>query len=380
MNRNGWGLWDDRGFLLFPDPQTLHQASDYLLTETIDQLEVTAHTLPDKIEGRKVRVMLDSLPLFDLTPLEHAPESSIARAFQIYSYFASAYIHAPDAPSAHRLPQQIAVPLVNLSEMVARPPIMAYADYNLANWVRLDPKKPIVVENMRLLQKFTHLPDSAWFSLIHVQIEAEATPALMATLAAQAAMSTHDDAALLDALESIASTLDTMRKTLQRMPEGCQPHRYYHEIRPYMLGFSDVIYEGVAEYENKPQTFLGETGAQSSIIPMLVQFLGLQHERNTLTQYLRIMHDYMPQAHRRLLARIDADQLRDYVAQNREELLLQDAYNHTLQRLSAFRQLHLRFAASYIANQSSDSIGTGGTNYMDWLQRLIDETETQRIE
>jgi hypothetical protein len=39
--------------------------------------------------------------------------------------------------------------------------------------------------------------------------------------------------------------------------------------------------------------------------------------------------------------------------------------------------MHLRFAASDIANQSPVRIGTGGTEFMRWLQQLIEETEAQ---
>ncbi|MEO1163475.1 MAG: hypothetical protein AAFV98_06830 [Chloroflexota bacterium] len=37
------------------------------------------------------------------------------------------------------------------------------------------------------------------------------------------------------------------------------------------------------------------------------------------------------------------------------------------------------FVASYIANQSADSLGTGGTDFMHWLQQLIDETQAHLI-
>lgn len=379
MNHNGWGLWEDRGFLLAPDPHTLHAAAAYLSAETIDELETYGARLPDEVENRRVRTALAALSLHDMAGLRAAPDAHIARAFQLYSFFASAYIHAPDAQPASILPAQLAVPLVQLSEFVSRPPIMAYADYNLANWVRIDAEKPITVENLRLLQQFTHLPDAAWFSLIHVEIEALAAPALLAIFDAQKAIVTHDHAALIAVLATVAAALDAMAATLRRMPEGCHPHTYYHRIRPYLFGFAGVIYEGVAEYEGQPQHFRGETGAQSTVIPALVQFLGVRHERSDLTQHLRIMRDYMPRPHRKLLGRIDADQLRAHIGAYKGQSALQEAYQHTLQRLVAFRKLHLRFAASYIANQSPERRGTGGTAFVDWLQQLIDETETQGI-
>ena len=104
--------------------------------------------------------------------------------------------------------------------------------------------------------------------------------------------------------------------------------------------------------------------------------MGLAHEENNMTQYLSIMQDYMPEPHRDLIRGIKSDALRKTIQIVNQAPLI-DLYNATLQQLLAFRKLHIRYAASYIANQSSDSVGTGGTEFMVWLQQLIDETEAQ---
>ena len=51
------------------------------------------------------------------------------------------------------------------------------------------------------------------------------------------------------------------------MPEKCDPYVYYHRVRPYIFGTKDnpdlkkgLIYEN--QFDNKPQFFRGETGAQ----------------------------------------------------------------------------------------------------------------------
>ena len=58
------------------------------------------------------------------------------------------------------------------------------------------------------------------------------------------------------------------------MPEKCDPYIYYHRVRPFIFGTKDnpdlrngLIYEN--QFNNKPQFFRGETGAQSSIMPFL---------------------------------------------------------------------------------------------------------------
>src|SRR5690606_5481657 len=126
------------------------------------------------------------------------------------------------------------------------------------------------------------------------------------------------------------------------------------------------------------QSFVGETGAQSSIIPALVRVLGVSHQETTMTKYLHIMQDYMPKPHRDFIQGIKPGALRDYI-QTVQNTSLINAYNETLQQLLSFRKMHIRYAASYIANQSPDSLGTGGTEFMPWLQKLIDETEVQLL-
>ena len=67
-------------------------------------------------------------------------------------------------------------------------------------------------------------------------------------------------------------SLKNVNTIFSKMPEKCDPYVYYHRVRPYIFGTKDnpvlkkgLIYEN--QFDNKPQFFRGETGAQSSIIP-----------------------------------------------------------------------------------------------------------------
>ena len=40
--------------------------------------------------------------------------------------------------------------------------------------------------------------------------------------------------------------LRSMNRTLNRMPEGCSPEVYFRKVRPYIFGFTDIIYEAAA--------------------------------------------------------------------------------------------------------------------------------------
>ncbi|MEO1643744.1 MAG: hypothetical protein AAFR67_01055 [Chloroflexota bacterium] len=372
-----WQPSPEMGFLIQPSP--LPSLADYLSPEIAQHLDSISATLSTDIAEGTIRQTLDKLPIYDVTGLIAEGQSlAIERACQLYCYFASTYVFMPNAKPATKIPAGVAIPLVQLSDAVERPPILSYAPYTLANWQKIDPHGDIVVDNLRLLQKFIDKRDAAWFTLIHVDIEKRAAPAVGAipTLLTAVAQNDHDTVSM--SLMVIHDALLAMMTTLKRMPEHCHPQVYYHEVRPYIFGFEDVIYEGVEKFGGKAQSFRGETGAQSAIIPALVRALGLSHEETSMTQHLRIMQGYMPRPHRDFIISIDGNAVRGYIVQQKNTPL-RDVYNETLQQLLAFRKMHLRFAASYIANQSADSLGTGGTDFMHWLQQLIDETQAHLI-
>jgi len=169
-----------------------------------------------------------------------------------------------------------------------------------------------------------------------------------------------------------------MIATFKRITEQCRPEYYFHTLRPYLFGFTNVVYEGVDAFGGAPQTFAGETGAQSSAIPAIRALLGIEHNEGGLTTYLTEMVDHMPIPHREFLASIDSDAIRSYViTQGKPEL--SSAYNACLNGVLEFRSLHLNMARSYIASRMENPTGTGGTDFMHWLTLLRDETAEQMV-
>ena len=61
---------------------------------------------------------------------------------------------------------------------------------------------------------------------------------------------------------------------------------------------------------------------------------------------------------------------------------IREARRAALAALATFRRTHLRVVSEYLApeGQNPVSLGTGGTNFKVWLQRLIDEAETAASE
>ncbi len=125
----------------------------------------------------------------------------------------------------------------------------------------------------------------------------------------QAAASNHDLQAIRDALTTTGMALDTMRATLARMPEKCDPLIYYKRVRLPASGWRNnpalphgLVYQGVSK---TPMELYGATGAQSSVLPALDGALGVEHPAKGtpahLSAYLKVMRGHMPRDHRALL-------------------------------------------------------------------------------
>ncbi|MEM7032210.1 MAG: hypothetical protein AAF629_21850 [Chloroflexota bacterium] len=380
MEQPCWAFSQDRGFLMNPDPiKDLRTVNTPLTSESVDHLQTLAEQLPDLIRNQQIRSQIDALPVYPIHWLGETDDSHLVeRLFQIYAHLAQAYVWCENDNPMKHIPAGVAVPFVALAKLVDRPPIIPYAMTALSNYHRLELQGPIEVENLRCVQKMIDIPDETWFHIVHIEIEAHAGGAIHACLIATTAAEEANTEAAMTALHKVADGIDKMIRTFKRMPEGCSPDVYYHTLRPYLFGFDDIVYEGVTEFGGKPQSFRGETGAQSTAVPALKTFLGLQHAPGGLSEHLEIMQDYMPKPHREFLHAINPTLIRDFVIQQKNASL-RDAYNHCLDRIVSFRSLHLHFAHSYIASKVENPMGTGGTDFMHWLKQLRDETKEQLI-
>lgn len=365
-----WQL-HERGFLPTPDP--LPRLTD----PDLKPLERLGADLPQLTHERQFRARsgdyLNPAPDWDAL-LASRPDAEIERLFLLFSYFASAYVHAPGLPATDRLPAAIAGPLVRLADKLERPPILSYASYCLHNWQRIDKAGPIALGNIQLTQNFS-MPgdgksDEDWFILVHVDIEARASGALNAFHSIKPALDRGDVPTVENNLHAAALSMNAMNATLNRMPEACSPDVYFRKVRPYIFGFTNVIYEDC--FGNEPQSYRGETGAQSSIVPTVLMALGIKHQDSLLTAHLSDMQNYMPAPHRQFIR--GTVSVRDFVVAHGGEL--KDWYNACLDELIAFRSRHFEYAINYIEKKEANPIATGGTPYVPWLRQLIEETKT----
>lgn len=372
----------ERGFLPEQDPERALPAPLALWQEL-------ASELPKRLAAQRVRTAVSSLPRFELTALRSLVEERAA--MRVLSFVAHAYVWEGASPAA-ALPRQLAAPWAALARRLGRPPILSYGSYALDNWRRFDPRGPLTVDNLAILQNFLGGQDEDWFIVIHVEIEAHAAKALRAALPALAAAGAGDVGSLTARLEEVAASLEAMLASLRRMPERCDPYIYFHRVRPFIHGWKNhpalpdgVAYEGAAELSG-PQRLRGETGAQSTIVPVMDALLGIAHAPDPLREYLDEMRAYMPPGHRAFLAHIEgAGSVRAAVRDSRDSHPeLAEIYDACLHWLEAFRSLHLEYAASYIHAQAGgganpSDVGTGGTPFMRYLAKHRDETAGQRL-
>ena len=354
------------------------------------------HELPKLLSTRQVRQCIDEQQsLLPSIPSSWRDDECRA-AMRILSFAGHAYVWETPGQPAVTLPSHLARPWYEIARKLGRPPILSYASYALDNWRRLDPTKPIQLDNIVLLQNFLGGLDEEWFVVVHIQIERQAGPGLEGLVRAiNGAVKEKEDEVLLG-LQALASAQTAMRDTLLRMKERCDPYVYYTRVRPYIHGWKNspslpagLIYDQVEAYAQQPQQFRGETGAQSSIVPCLDAGLGIHHAPDPLTVYLQEMREYMPPRHRAFLQALESKTdsqgralLSGYVHDRKQrQPELWSAYCVCVSLLAQFREIHIGYADSYIHRQHQTSatnptaVGTGGTPFMTYLQKHLDETK-----
>ena len=364
----------------------------YLTDKNQDEqtLEDLAVAIPKLLLTNKIRHQIDQLPEdFFSHDLNKYSEVELRLLNVQFSFLAHAYVWGDLAPSKV-LCKSIALPWSNISEKLGRPPILSYASYCLDNWHKINDDEGVNLNNVALNYNFLGGIDEDWFVTIHVCIEHAANLAIASAfnIALAYQQNTADEKTLLKELTNIKTSMLEVNHIFRKMPEKCDPYIYYHRVRPYIFGWKNnpslpegLVYEGC--FDDKPQLFRGETGAQSSIVPALDALLSVVHEKDELREYLDEMKSYMPPSHRELIKFIeDHSQVKTDIKNNEELIAL---FDDCCQEISIFRSQHLQYAADYIHNQNTKNTlfgtggskvrGTGGTPFMKYLRKHRDETD-----
>ena len=386
MQLSDFDITPDRGFLCSFD------ASAVVLPAMFEEIVDAGICLPDYLVTGRVRHFLDRLPEVPLAAaLETMSDAEKRMAMVRYSFLVQAYVWGErEAPAA--LPRCLARPIWDLAKALGQQPLLPYSSYVLDNWGMIDPDAGIALDNLFMIQTFLAGQDEAWFVLVHVAIEAAAGKALAEVPKMLDGTMRADGKALTASLDRIGAVWEEINALFDRMPEKCDPYIYFNRVRPYIHGWQDnpalpagLIYDGVADTGGKPVAFRGQTGSQSSIVPLMDALLGLTHQQDPLRRYLDELHIYRPPAHRRFIEGVRERSMVRSTVQAAGPGEMRDAYNHIVEQIAAFRTRHLEYAARYINKQSKGGagndteVGTGGTPFMRYLKKHRDESRAQLI-
>ena len=332
----------------------------------LNVLDVFGNDLPELLEKSSFRKTIKAfdIPHWPKTWVHSDAKSYLRLYYLRLSFLASAYINQVGHDKATELPENIAVPLYKVCQILQRPPMLSYDAYALYNWKKIDADGPIALGNIDTIQNFVTLYDEHWFILVHVEIEAIAASIFAEMVKFPTLYKNKKMAAMDESLRVIAKSIRQQEKVLQRIPEKMDPALYFKTFRPYIQYFENVNYLGT---DLVPQNQRGETGAQSSIMPALVAFMKIPHKKSVLTSHLKDMQNYMPQQHRLFI------QWASSLPVFKDEVSA-EPFNEVLDAIADFRSVHYGWAEEYIHRRTDDPRGTGGTPYMQWLKQLINET------
>lgn len=363
LRLSSFGISQERGFLPDSDPLIF-------LQHGLEFLDYFGNQLPELIDSKNILAEAKYLPIPHDEYFKALDLKQLQLAWVRYCFIQSAYVHSQTATPIS-ICRNIAQPMWAISKLLNKPPILSYDAYTLNNWKRKDKNGPIAVDNLELIQTFIRDFDQAWFILIHVDIENEAGLAIRNLKEAIVASDMEDLFTLDSALAGINKSLENIINTMRRMPEGTSPDTYY-KIRPWIMSFQDVVYEGVADLESKPQSFRGQTGAQTSIFQSLEAGLQMPKlEINELAKHLLDMRNYMPEGHRRFIMKVEeVSQVRKCSAFSRS---ISEKYNGCVDKICDFLEIHFNYAVTYIHNKTPNPKGTGGTDFMRYLKGRLDE-------
>ncbi|EXJ78905.1 indoleamine 2,3-dioxygenase [Capronia epimyces CBS 606.96] len=380
--------------------------------------ELIIEKLPALLLSQRFRGAVDSMPVLNTSML--SLETEWRRAYLILAFFTHAYIWGGEKPS-QRLPPSITVPFLKVAGHLGLPPTATYAALNLWNFGCLSSDGNFrIPENLLVLHTFTGSMDEAWFYLISVAIEAEGASSIPLMLNAIDAAKVGDASTVIRSLKALSRVFEKLGDLLDRMYEHCDPHVFYHHIRPYLAGSKHMAKAGLPQgvfYDEGDgkgswREYSGGSNAQSSLIQFFDIVLGLQHHptgsqsssapKNNEHGFINEMRNYMPGPHRRFLKYlVSTSNILSFVESQPANTALSQAYAECVAELRRFRDRHIQIVSRYIILQASkpqpfshhsrqnlatatseetqgkvasEMYGTGGTTLISFLKQSRDET------
>ncbi|KAI1254546.1 hypothetical protein MGN70_003951 [Eutypa lata] len=377
-NLADYGISPQHGFL--PDVLPLTRLPD----PYYNKWEAIAANLQNLILSKRLRGVIERLPVLSTTGLEH--DAEWRRAYMLLTFFAHGYIWGGESP-LDRVPPSLSAPLLAICAHLEVPPVSTYAASVLWNFKPLFMDEDIdELDNLATLLTFTGSLDESWFYLVSVAIEARGGPIIPLMLDAVAAARRDDAATVTRCLCAFAERLDDLGALLRRMHESCDPGYFYSRIRTFLAGSKNMAEAGLPHgvmWDDGTGTseyvqYSGPSNAQSSLIQFFDIVLGIEHrptgekadasassdtERGRVGasssapkhNFIQDMRRYMPGPHARFLDAVgEISNIREFVESRSNstaaagDRALAIAYDACLSMLRAFRDIHIAIVTRYI--------------------------------
>lgn len=282
------------------------------------------------------------------------------------------------------LPANIAKPLVLVSSKLDVYPWLDYHySYSLGNYVKKNPAGDLDWKNLDMACKFTGTSDEIGFIMVHVYIN-EVSPKLVESVMDYGLNKS------VTSLQMCGRTLEEMNRRRRDMWTASR-HERYNDFRIFIMGIKGndkifgpgLVYDGC--FNNEPQQYRGQTGAQDSIIPMIDIFTGIVdfYPDNKLTEYLLDLRTYRPKCIQNFFV-----DLREHYKLNPLFKQLTDAKCYEglvyllkiVDEVYLFRNGHWQFVQKYIMSNTKYAFATGGTPITTWLINQIEAVlEYERV-
>lgn len=363
-----WAPNPETGFLPRKVPAAPEElaASNYPSLRAMGSVASKLGNMSDEDLERFVASLPDDPDVF--FPVESA--CFCESATRAYVNLAAHLIHRPKFSSRKELPPCVSRPLWALSRYVKRPPSLTYASYVLANFT--SPVRPRVpAHGFQIAQTPSGTRDEEWFVAVHLSVESAGGEVVEAIGIIEKALQDGDESLITKALEAVESCLVFAAKTMPTVREHLDPVIFKDDIRPLLYGHDQLRFRGV---EGDPLvTYVGETGAQSGIIRAADAVLGVQHAEDMVSSMNRFL-SCAPPIHQKFFGH--ASEIGKRLATSKCSFTVREARQSALTALARFRRAHLLVVSEYLVANGSTDLGTGGTHFRVWLQRLVDEAET----
>ncbi|KAL8777495.1 MAG: hypothetical protein Q9213_007838 [Squamulea squamosa] len=331
--------------------------------------------------SKRLRGVIRATPV--LSPSNLQSPAEWRRAYVLLSFMAHAYIWGGDTPE-EVVPPPVSVPYLRVCKTLELPPVATYSAVCLWNFKPIFRDEPIdSLDNLSTLATYTGSLDESWFYLVSVAIEARGAPLLPLMLNAVAAARRNDSRTVTECLQRFAERLDELGSILQKMYENCDPHVFYHRIRPFLAGGKNMAEAGLPNGvlfddgtgEQEYRQLGGGSNAQSSLIQFFDIILGIEHRPTgekprqyssssesegqappSRHNFIHEMRAYMPGPHRRFLEHVsNVANIRDFVEDHRRDRNLTIAFDACLAMLRALRDKHIQLVSRYIIVKSRES-------------------------